>query len=178
MAGGQGQRNAAIALKDTFGKAADDITGKTADFHDVTADSALKDARSFSNVDGRFGDRLREIKPSDDAPTDVQDPAASPPPADAGAPRGWPPGSTYADVAGVYIPGARRLLINSSGVSASVSVPLHEFGHGADAAYGDLSGQSEWRAVQDNVTKTVGKDPKWTHYYDHPQELFAEGFAS
>lgn len=277
MAGGQGQRDAAIALKDTFGKAADDITGKTGAFHDITADSALQGARKFSDVDGQFGERLRGIRPSD-APTEVRDPLASPPanvsspalhdkvkalldpehdeageaaspepspehrkptvstpgpepvaitdetaathaatvelaavdpkiygkvakyleakpgggisigdkPIDqlpggeglTGEPRGWPPGSTYSKVAGLYLPDSRRLLINSSGKSLSVSVPLHEFGHGADAAYGDLSGQSEWQAVRDNVAKTVGKDPNWNHYYDHPQELFAEGFAA
>jgi hypothetical protein len=277
MAGAQGQRDAAIALKDTFGKAADDITSKTADFHGITADTALQGARDFSNVDNQFGDTFNGIKPGE-APADARDPVASPPPASAsspsfhdkiqsildpehdeageagaepsperrkpttpasghdpvaitdqtaatqaaidelstvpskvyskvskfmedkpgggisigdkpinqlpggetltGAPRGWPAGSDWGDVAGVYLPGSRRLLINSSGASASVSVPLHEFGHGADSAYGDLSNQSEWQTVQNNVTNAVGKDPNWSHYYDHPQELFAEGFAS
>jgi hypothetical protein len=276
MAGGQGQRDAAIALKDTFGKAADDITGKTADFHGITADTALQGARDLGNVDSQFSDTFDRINP-DSTASSPREPVASPPPADAnspgfhdkiksildpedsggepaaepsperrkpttptpghdplaitdqtaatqaaiddlstvpskvygkvtkfmedqpgggisigdkpisqlpggetltGAPRGWPPGSSWDDVAGVYLPGSRRLLINSSGLSASVSVPLHEFGHGADAAYGDLSSQSDWQGVQGNVLKTIGNDPNWSHYYDHPQELFAEGFAS
>lgn len=275
MAGGEGQRDAAIALRDTFGKAADDISGKAGDFHGVTADSALQGARGFSGVDDQFSGTFDGIKP--EATTDsLNGGVASPPPTEVsspgfhdkikslldpedggepgaepsperrkpttptsghdpvaitdqtaatqaaiddlsavpvkvyskvskfmedqpgggisigdepinqlpggetltGAPRGWPAGSSWGDVAGVYLPGARRLLINSSGVSASVSVPLHEFGHAADAAYGDLSSQSGWQAVQDNVTKSIGNDPNWMHYYDHPQELFAESFAS
>lgn len=275
MAGGQGQRDAAIALKDTFGQAADDIAGKTGAFHDITADGALQGAREFSDVDDQFGQKLRGIRPGDTT-AEVRDPVASPPPVgvaspafhvkvkalldpehdeageaepspehrkptvptpghdpvavtddtaatqsavDAlsavplnvydkvaefleskpgggisigdkpidqlpggedltGEPRGWPAGSTYSKVAGLYRPESRRLLINSSGRSASLSVPLHEFGHGADAAYGNLSEQGEWQAVRADVAKTAEKDSDWNHYYDHPQELFAEGFAA
>ncbi|MBR7830258.1 hypothetical protein KDK95_28405 [Actinospica sp. MGRD01-02] len=85
MAGGQGQRDAAIALKDTFGKAADDFTGKTADFHAITADSALQGARKLATVDSDFGDTFDGIKPGE-VPTRVQDPVASPPPASGSTP--------------------------------------------------------------------------------------------
>ena len=58
MAGGQGQRDAAIALKDTFGKAADDITSKAGDFHDITADSSVDGAHAFQNTDDQISDNL------------------------------------------------------------------------------------------------------------------------
>ena len=55
MAGGGEQRDAAIALKDTFGNAADDISSKAGDFHDITADTALDGARKLNQVDGDLG---------------------------------------------------------------------------------------------------------------------------
>ena len=61
MAGGQGQRDAAIALKDTFGKAADDITSKTAAFHDITADTSADGAHAFAEVDAQQGETLTGI---------------------------------------------------------------------------------------------------------------------
>jgi hypothetical protein len=48
---GQGQRDTAIALKDTFGKTADDITSKAADFHDITAGASLDGAHAFQDAD-------------------------------------------------------------------------------------------------------------------------------
>ena len=78
----------------------------------------------------------------------------------------------------MYDPNTRRLLINSDGRSASVSVPLHEFGHAADTAYGDLSAQPEWSATQQRVAHEMGTNPNWNHYYNHPQEFFAESFAA
>ena len=55
---GQGQRDAAIALKDTFGKAADDISSKAADFHELTADSSLDGAHAFQDTDDGLGTKL------------------------------------------------------------------------------------------------------------------------
>lgn len=93
-----------------------------------------------------------------------------------GTPRGWPAGSTWDNVAGVYMPASRRLLINSGGASASV--PLHEFGHAADHAYGNLSGQQDFANVEQQVKSAVGTSPNWNSYYNHPSELWAEGFAA
>jgi RHS repeat-associated protein len=55
MAGGQGQRDAAIALKDTFGNVADDISSKAADFHEITAAASVDGAHAFGDVDTQFG---------------------------------------------------------------------------------------------------------------------------
>ena len=77
MAGGQGQRDAAIALKDTFGKAADDITSKTADFHELTATASVDGAHAFGDVDSRFGDTLHGIGEGDETvPKPVSDEGA------------------------------------------------------------------------------------------------------
>lgn len=78
MAGGEEQRAAAIALRDTFGKAADDISGKAADFHEITAESALQGARNLGDVDDQFGDTFNGIKPDDTADTPLTT-GASPP---------------------------------------------------------------------------------------------------
>jgi RHS repeat-associated protein len=51
----QAQRDAAIALKETFSKAADDITSKTADFHDLTADTSVDGAHAMQNTDSDLG---------------------------------------------------------------------------------------------------------------------------
>ena len=61
MGAGQGQRDAAIALKDTFGKAADDISSKAGDFHDLTADASLKGAHDFANTDEDLGKNLNGL---------------------------------------------------------------------------------------------------------------------
>lgn len=95
-----------------------------------------------------------------------------------GVPRGWPEGSSWDDVAGVYIPGLRRLLVNSSGASASGSVMLHEFGHATDAAYDGASHQRKWRTLHTLVVKVLKKRPGYNSYYDHPEEWWAEAFAA
>ena len=70
MAGGKGQRDAAIALKDTVGKATDDITGKTGEFHDLTADASLNGARALGDADRQqAGNMLGEQRPPDPVPT-------------------------------------------------------------------------------------------------------------
>ena len=69
--GGQGPRDAAIALKDTLGKAADDITGKAGDFHDLTADASLNGARAFGDTDAQQAGDLNNLgaQPPDPVPT-------------------------------------------------------------------------------------------------------------
>jgi len=89
MPGGTGQRDAAIALKDTFGQAADDISSKAGDFHDLTADAALDGAQKFSDVDGDLGGRFNDLG-HDDPATTKANPNESAPTSTAGDPEGSP----------------------------------------------------------------------------------------
>ncbi|WP_435107344.1 anthrax toxin lethal factor-related metalloendopeptidase [Nocardiopsis synnemataformans] len=93
-------------------------------------------------------------------------------------PRGWAPGSTWDDVAGVWIPDTRRLLISTSRDSGSVSVALHEFGHATDQAHGDLSFDRQWQTLHQLTTGVLRQDPNYNPYYDTPDEWWAESFAA
>lgn len=54
---GEAQRDVAIGLKDTFGKVADDISSKAADFHEITATASVDGAHAFADTDsGLAGD--------------------------------------------------------------------------------------------------------------------------
>lgn len=90
---------------------------------------------------------------------------------------GYTSASTWAHAPGVYYSGTRRLIINSGAASASVSVPLHEFGHAADDAYGTLSQSPEWSAAAQSARSAIGGRPGWNPYFDNPKEFWAEGFA-
>ncbi|MGW7008144.1 putative T7SS-secreted protein [Streptomyces sp. NPDC054933] len=94
------------------------------------------------------------------------------------APDGWPEGATWDDRAGVYLSHQRRLFINSEAPRGVTSVALHEFGHGADFAYGHLSASPEWAALQKRVVDELGNRPDWNTYFNNPAELFAESFAA
>ncbi|GAA0989213.1 hypothetical protein GCM10009551_045730 [Nocardiopsis tropica] len=93
-------------------------------------------------------------------------------------PRGWPAGSSWDDVAGVWVPGTRRLLISTSRDSASVSVALHEFGHATDQAHGDLSSEHRWQALHRTTTGALSGTAGYNTYYDEPDEWWAESFAA
>ncbi|MFF9645501.1 WXG100-like domain-containing protein [Kitasatospora aureofaciens] len=85
-------------------------------------------------------------------------------------------GTSPADnVPGMYIPGQRRLLVNSAAETPS-SVAVHEFGHAVDDAYGNLSRQPEWQHVQQQVMDRIGNNPRLTPYIRQPHEYFAEAF--
>ncbi|MBD0693794.1 anthrax toxin lethal factor-related metalloendopeptidase [Streptomyces sp. CBMA123] len=85
-------------------------------------------------------------------------------------------GTSPADhVPGMYIPGQRRLLVNSAAKTPS-SVAVHEFGHAVDEAYGNLSRQPEWLHVQQQVMDRIGNNPRLTPYIRQPHEYFAEAF--
>ncbi|MBR7837755.1 hypothetical protein KDL01_31045, partial [Actinospica durhamensis] len=68
--GGQGPRDAALALKDTFGKAADDISGKAADFHDVTAEASLRGAHAMGETDSQYGNEFGGVGKNPDSVPD------------------------------------------------------------------------------------------------------------
>ncbi|MFJ4186183.1 hypothetical protein [Kitasatospora sp. NPDC089509] len=78
-------------------------------------------------------------------------------------------------VPGMYVPGQRRLLINSTAKTPS-SVAVHEFGHAVDDAYGNLSRQPVWQHVQQQVMDRIGNNPRLTPYLRQPHEYFAEAF--
>lgn len=68
-------------------------------------------------------------------------------------PRGWPPGTTWMDVPGVYDPGTKEVVIatktgaggrrivptKASGAHGSVSLTIHEVAHAYDHAMGDIN---------------------------------------
>lgn len=67
-------------------------------------------------------------------------------------PRGWTPGSTFDEVAGVYMPADRQLLIGSK-PHGSVSLSNHEFGHALDHALGQISSNShDFRVAATKLT--------------------------
>ncbi|GAB3463634.1 hypothetical protein GCM10027570_50910 [Streptomonospora sediminis] len=95
-----------------------------------------------------------------------------------GTPNGWPAGSSFDDVAGVWEPQSRRLLISTSRGSASTSVPLHEFGHAVDNAHGWQSSSQEWANIQQQTAGALQSKNTFNSYYNAPKEWWAESFAS
>lgn len=96
-------------------------------------------------------------------------------------PRGWPAGSTFDDVAGVYMPGNRQLLIGNK-PHGCVSLSNHEFGHALDDAAGKLSDSHDFRVAATKITHSkafsvtpymnaAGNPTGWT------SEFFAEGYG-
>jgi Anthrax toxin lethal factor, N- and C-terminal domain len=79
------------------------------------------------------------------------------------------PHATWDLVAGAFAEG--RLVVGSI-KSASYDVMLHEVGHALDHIDG-MSPSSEFTALH-SLCKPVLANP---FYHDHPEELFAEGFA-
>lgn len=59
--GGEEQREEAIALRDTFGQVAKDISSKAGEFHDVTADAASQGAHALADTDSEFGGKLNDL---------------------------------------------------------------------------------------------------------------------
>ncbi|MFI1461827.1 FHA domain-containing protein [Nocardia carnea] len=97
-------------------------------------------------------------------------------------PYGRKPGTSWNTVRGVYLPGPRRIVINSGGRGGSENVVWHEFGHATDAAYGTggrwLSDAPQWREIHDAMKRDLGPKRDWNSYYDHPREAFAEAFTA
>jgi RHS repeat-associated protein len=96
--GGTEQREEAIALRDTFGQVAKDVSGKAGEFHDVTADAASQGAHALADTDTEFSGKLNDlgndpVQPP--APKPI-DPQASPG-GDVGA---RPPGAVSDDFQG------------------------------------------------------------------------------
>lgn len=99
-----------------------------------------------------------------------------------GTPYGRKPGTSWNTVAGVYMGGPRRIVINSGGSHGNLNLAWHEIGHAVDAAYGTgadrLSNQPDWTALHTDMTTTHGTKSKWEPYYDKPSEAFAEAFCA
>ncbi|MGW0180849.1 FHA domain-containing protein [Nocardia sp. NPDC003345] len=97
-------------------------------------------------------------------------------------PYGRKPGTSWNTVTGVYLPGPRRIVINSGGRSGSEDVAWHEFGHATDAAYGTggrwLSDGPEWREIHDAMMRDLRPQRKWNSYFNEPSEAFAEAFTA
>lgn len=97
-------------------------------------------------------------------------------------PRGWPEGSTFDEVAGVYMPSDRQLLIGTRS-HGCVSLSNHEFGHAVDHAMGQLSDNSSaFSLAATKITHSrvfsvtpymsaVGNPTGWR------SEFFAEGYG-
>lgn len=95
-------------------------------------------------------------------------------------PRGWPEGSTWDKVGGVYNPGCKCLTAAGKGQSGSVSTVLHELGHAIHSTNGLTSSQQERLT---SIHKKVFK--KLPNYLQQGgpggkagiEEMWAEGFA-
>lgn len=100
-------------------------------------------------------------------------------------PRGWPPGSSWDDVGGVYSNEYRAVLVRNSGrPSGSLNLALHEFGHAVDYALGNPSQAPAFTELHRSVLPLIQKltDPESVSIYAQAGrrgklELFAEGFA-
>ncbi|MFI8459938.1 hypothetical protein, partial [Kitasatospora sp. NPDC085464] len=78
-------------------------------------------------------------------------------------------------IPGMYVPGQRRLLVNST-AETPTSVAVHEFGHAVDEAYGNLSRQPEWLHVRQQALDRIGNNPHLDEYRRQSHEYFAEAF--
>lgn len=101
-------------------------------------------------------------------------------------PRGWTPGSTFAQVAGVYSPSDRVVAIGKHRHHGSHSVALHEFGHGADDALGKALGPGghasdfpAFVAVHNQLRELGDAEPYFLQAGDAGRsEAWAEAFAA
>lgn len=96
-------------------------------------------------------------------------------------PRGWSEGKTWDDVPGAYSPGIRRLLIGPNKGHGSVDLSLHEFGHGVDAALGDISHSARWVKMYTEIFRLA--ETRMSPYFKQSgfpgkEELFAELFGA
>ncbi|MFG1792687.1 hypothetical protein [Nocardia sp. NPDC049149] len=97
-------------------------------------------------------------------------------------PRGWPKGTTWRDVGGVYLPDHRAMLIGHTQRSDHLT-GRHEFGHAVDAALGYPSQEMKFKAVHQAVLGHFsGMNSEALKYMAQPggvgqSELFAQAFA-
>jgi hypothetical protein len=86
----------------------------------------------------------------------------------------------WADVAGIYLSDARRILVNSGALTMNSTV-LHEVGHTVVDAYriGVRAEEfSRWSAARKVVLAEVQNRRGWIRYYSRSAELWPEGFAA
>jgi hypothetical protein len=108
-------------------------------------------------------------------------------------PRGWPPGSTFANEDGAFRPDQRLILVSetfkdSSGKDVrsdrSAGVLRHETGHAVDAALDNYSQEADFKAAYDKDVAAMSPEAKAKLAYllqadgAGAQECFAEIFAA
>ena len=97
-------------------------------------------------------------------------------------PRGYPAGSTWNDVAGVYMPGSKTAILGNTAPHGSSSLALHEGAHAIDHALGHASLEPAFGKVYDAFAKAAGA---WLSPYYRQinrqgslQEFFGETLAA
>jgi len=96
-------------------------------------------------------------------------------------PRGWPPGSTWDQVGGLFNPQNNRVVVGTGMVDGSKSTILHEMGHAVDRLLDDLSNRRVGWLESDHIRLF----PKLNQYLQQGgpggrvgmAEMFAETFA-
>jgi hypothetical protein len=101
-------------------------------------------------------------------------------------PRGWPEGSSWDSVGGIYSENTNVLAVGTA-KHASASAPLHEYGHLIENAYlyhiywNDSSVRSGWFSTHQNVVNDAPPGSISPYYLQQggggQQEMFAEAFA-
>ncbi|WP_416563913.1 hypothetical protein [Nocardia testacea] len=97
-------------------------------------------------------------------------------------PHGWPDGSTWDDVGGVYSDRFRAMLVGDARHSRKDTLP-HEFGHALDDALGRVSEELVFSQFHSKVLRHIQQtSPNIAEYFARPgeagkRELFAEGIA-
>lgn len=96
-------------------------------------------------------------------------------------PRGWPPGSSWDQVPGLYSPSDRAVIMGDNVDHGSVSLALHESSHALDDALGTPSMTRQFKEVHREFEQSVPMSPYFSRAGNPTgaeSETFAEGFAT
>lgn len=95
-----------------------------------------------------------------------------------GCPRGYPDGSTWASVNGVYMPSDRVLLVSEDkhDMRSGHSTMQHEFGHSVDSLHGKISQTPEYRDIYRQICSGILVKPYFS-ITGNPGGYHAESFA-